>query len=172
MIISFRLNGKDVKVDSPCNERLSNVLRNRFALKSIKIASFDGLRGDDSILLDNALVPASLVPIFNVENTEVITLEHFSTDKGFSQEYKLIMKAFKNNGVSLCGFCDAGKIFATYKIIKSNIDAEDANFEAKVKQFYSVSLCRCTVLEALLRVAKEVSSVAIKLKRTSSYGRK
>ena len=138
MIISFRLNGKDVKVDSPVNERLSNVLRNRFALKSIKI----------------------------------VTLEHFSTDKGFSQEYKLIMKAFKNNGVCLCGFCDAGKIFATYKIIKSNIDTEDTNFETKVKQFYSVSLCRCTVLENLLKVAKEVSSTTIKLKRMSNYGRK
>ena len=172
MIIRFRLNRKDVKVDSPVNERLSNVLRNRFALKSIKIASFDGLRGSDCILLDGTLVPASLIPIFNVENREIVTLEHFSTDKGFSQEYKLIMKAFKNNGVCLCGFCDAGKIFATYKIIKSNIDTEDTNFETKVKQFYSVSLCRCTVLENLLKVAKEVSSTTIKLKRMSNYGRK
>ena len=112
MVISFKLNGEATLVDALPNARLSNVLRDEFGLKSVKISSFDGLRGSDCVLLDEAVVPSSLVPFFNVENREVVTLEHFSSDKSYSQDYKLIIKCFKENGVSLCGFCDAGKIFA------------------------------------------------------------
>jgi hypothetical protein len=172
MVISFKLNGEATLVDDLPNARLSNVLREQFGLKSVKISSFDGLRGSDCILLDEAVAPSSLIPLFNVENKEVVTLEYFSTDKRYAQEYKLIMKCFKENNVSLCGFCDAGKIFATYKLLKSNLDAEDPNFEEKIKQYYSLSLCRCTILKNLLKATKEIISLSVRTKRSINYGRK
>lgn len=172
MVVSFRLNGKDVRVESPCNERLSNVLREKFGIKSIKIASFDGLRGGDCILLDDNVASSSLIPIFNVEGRDVVTLEYFSTDKGFSDIYKLIIKCFKMFDVNLCGFCNAGVIFATYKIIKNNFDEEDSKFELRLKQCYAISLCRCTDVQSLLKVAKGALKLSLKTKRIFNYGRK
>lgn len=172
MVISFKLNGEASLVDALPNTRLSNVLRDEFGLKSVKISSFDGLRGSDCVLLDEAVVPSSLVPFFNVENREVVTLEHFSSDKSYSQDYKLIIKCFKENGVSLCGFCDAGKIFAAYRLLKSNINEEDPNFETKIKQYYSISLCRCTTFKNLLNATKELVKNSAKTKRSMNYGRK
>ena len=172
MVISFKLNGEATLVDALPNARLSNVLRGQFGLKSVKISSFDGLKGSDCVLLDDSVVPSSLVPFFNVENKEVVTLEYFSTEKRYSQDYKMIMKSFKENGVSLCGFCDAGKIFAAYKLIKSNLTEEDDNFETKIKQYYSISLCRCTILKNLLNATKELIKLSVKTKRSTNYGRK
>ena len=172
MVISFKLNGEATLVDALPNTRLSNVLRGQFGLKSVKIGSFDGLKGSDCILLDESVVPSSLIPLFNVENREVVTLEHFSTDKRYSREYKLIIQCFKENGVSLCGFCDAGKIFAAYKLLQSNLDEEDPNFETKIKQCYSISLCRCTILKNLLKATKELILLSSTNKRSTNYGRK
>jgi len=172
MVFSFKLNGKDVKINTVPTERLSTVLRTQFGLKSIKVASFDGLKGGDCVLLDGNVVPSSLVPMFNVENRDVVSLECFSSDVKFSSLYKLIIKCFKTNAVNLCGFCDAGKIFAAYKIVKENLDEEDDDFELKIKQFYSSSLCRCTVLDSLLQATKEIISLSLKSKRTQDYGRK
>lgn len=172
MVFSFRLNGKDVKINvAPC-ERLSNVLRDRFGLKSVKIASFDGLKGSDCVLLDGNVVPSSLIPIFNIDQREVVSLEYFSSDKSFQDIYKLIIKCFKMHSVLLCGFCDAGKIFAAYKAITENLDEEDVDFEAKIKQCFSISLCRCTVLGNLIAATKDIISLSLKSKRTSNYGRK
>lgn len=172
MVISFKLNGEITLVDALPNARLSNILRQNFSLKSVKISSFDGLRGSDCVLLDEIVVPSSLIPLFNVENREVVTLEYFSSYKHYAQDYKLIMKCFKENGVSTCGFCDAGKIFAAYKLLKSNLDEEDPNFESKVKQCYSLSLCRCTILNNLLNATKQMISLSVKSKRSMNYGRK
>ena len=172
MVISFKLNGEATLVDTLPNARLSSILRKNFGLKSVKISSFDGLKGSDCVLLDDTVVPSSLIPLFNVENREVVTLEYFSNDKLYSQEYKLIMKYFKENDVSLCGFCDSGKIFAAYKLLKSNLDEEDPNFEAKIKQCYSLSLCRCTIVKNLLKATKEIISFSAKSKRSINYGRK
>lgn len=172
MVFSFKLNGKDVKINTSPTERLSTVLRTQFGLKSIKIASFDGLRGGDCVLLDGNVVPSSLVPMFNVENREVVSLEYCSVDNRFASLYKLIVKCFKMHSVNLCGFCDAGKIFATYKIIKEKLDEEDVDFELKIKQYYSISLCRCTVFENLLLATKDIISLSLKSKRTQDYGRK
>lgn len=172
MVFSFKLNGKDVKINTSPTERLSNVMRTQFGLKSIKIASFDGLKGGDCILLDGNVVPSSLIPMFNVENREVVSLEYFSTDARFSTLYKLILKCFKTHSVFLCGFCDAGKIFTAYKIIKENLDEEDEDFEVKIKQLYSSSLCRCTVLDSLLKATKDIIALSLKSKRTQEYGRK
>lgn len=172
MVISFKLNGEATLVDALPNTRLSIVLRRQFGLKSVKISSFDGLKGSDCVLLNDSVVPSSLIPLFNVENREVITLEYFSTDKRYLREYKLIMKCFKENGVSLCGFCDAGKIFAAYKLLQSNLDEEDPNFETKIKQCYSISLCRCTIFKNLLNATKELILLSGANKRSKNYGRK
>ena len=172
MVISFKLNGEATLVDALPNARLSNILRGQFGLKTVKISSFDGLKGSDCVLLDKTVVPSSLIPLFNVENKEVITLEYFSTDKNYSKDYKLIMKCFKENDVSLCGFCDAGKIFAAYKLLKSNLYEDDPNFETKIKQCYSISLCRCTILKNLLNATKELIKLSETTKRATNYGRK
>lgn len=172
MIVSFKLNGKYVKVEVLPNERLSNVLRSKFGLKSIKIASYDGLRGGDCILLDGNVAPSSLIPIFNVEGRELVSLEYFSSDKSYAPYYKLIMKHFKMHNIELCGFCNAGKIFATYKIIKVNLDSDDAYFDEKLKTFYSISLCRCTVPNKLISCAKEIIASSMRSKRAINYGRK
>lgn len=172
MMISFKLNGKDVKINTSPTERLSCVLRSYFGLKSIKIASFDGLKGGDCVLIDGNVVPSSLVAMFNVEGREVISLEGFASDEQLSSLYKMIIKCFKAHSVLLCGFCDAGKIFAAYKIVKENLDEEDEEFEQKIKQFYSSTLCRCTVLDSLLQATKDIISLSLKSKRSQDYGRK
>ena len=61
MVISFKLNGEATLVDALPNARLSNVLRDEFGLKSVKISSFDGLRGSDIDCLSLILTKKTLI---------------------------------------------------------------------------------------------------------------
>ena len=50
--------------------------------------------------------------------TSIVTLDHFK--KLSTREYECIMDGFDDAGISLCGYCDAGKIFIAYDLIKHN----------------------------------------------------
>lgn len=161
MKVKFKLNGKEVRIDAEPNERLAYVLRRQFGLKSVKLGSPDGLCGSSILLMNDKPVPSCLIPIFNVEGTEIITLEYFKT----LEDYVQIKNCFAQAGVNFCGYCDAGKIFLTYAIMNSGFDSERKDFTEKVKKYYSASLCRCTALEDLLKAVNKLVKLPRRNKR-------
>lgn len=146
MKISFNLNEERVQVDTIPNERLLHVLRREFRLNSLKPSCLNGQCGSCTVLINGKPVPSCIVPIFKVEGTEIITLEHFKT----TEEYKIIANGFEQAGVNMCGFCDAGKIFFAYSILNSGIEFSEKETEEKIRRIYSSSMCRCTSFEDLL----------------------
>lgn len=112
MLIHFKLNDEEYKIQADPAECLANVLRKE-KLYSVKNGCMQGSCGACYVLLDGKAVPSCHIPVGIVIDSSITTLEHFSK----SEIYSEITKGFEKAGVSLCGFCDAGKIFLTYEIL-------------------------------------------------------
>lgn len=150
MNIKLKLNGMPVEFDAEPNTRLLEILRTRFSMSSTKCSCLQGFCGACMVLLDDEPVTSCMIPICNVDGHEVETLEHFSRSK--DSEYKRIMAAFKKANVKMCGYCDAGKIFTAYKIIKM----KEAPDEKKIREMFEGQLCRCSVADSLVEAIEKL----------------
>ncbi|CEM63030.1 (2Fe-2S)-binding protein [Treponema phagedenis] len=148
MRINFKLNGTEIQMDANPHERLSDVLRREFNILSVKESYPYGENGSSTIILDGKAVPACMVPIFLAANTEIITLEYFQTQN----EYKEIINAFKQAGVSLCGYCNTGKILTIYTLLQQNAYPS----EEEIKDALSGIVCRCTCMDDIISAVKRI----------------
>lgn len=114
MKIPVTLNERSYTFDADPSEKLINILR-REKLISVKYGCQSVSCGACYILLDDRTVASCHIPVGIVRNSSIVTLEHFSKTEFFAD----IMKGFEKAGISLCGYCNAGKIFLTYEIIKN-----------------------------------------------------
>ena len=112
MKIPVTLNGSQTILEADPEEKLLTVLR-RLRLISVKKGCGKGLCGCCSVLLDSRPVPSCLLPVGAARGSTIITLEHFSK----TVDYTDIMNGFKQAGAQLCGYCNAGKVFAVYDLI-------------------------------------------------------
>ena len=112
MKIQFTLNNNPCLIDSDPSEKLIDVLR-RENLSSVKQGCMSTSCGSCYVLLDNKAVASCHIPVGITIGSEIITLEYFSKTDFYSD----IMKGFEKAGVSMCGYCNAGKIFLAYEIL-------------------------------------------------------
>ena len=86
----FKLNGEMVQTNSDLAMRLLDVIRNDFGLTGTKEGCAEGECGACLVYLDDEVVNSCIVPLSNVVDREVVTIEGFSkTDR-----YKNIESAF------------------------------------------------------------------------------
>lgn len=144
MTIKLKLNGTTVQFDAEPNTRLLEILRSNFYITSAKCSCLQGFCGACTVLLDDEPVSSCMIPICNADGCEVVTLEYFSKSKDY--DYKKIITAFKKANVKMCGFCDAGKIFTAYKIMKLKKTSDDT----QIREFFQGQLCRCSVSDSII----------------------
>ena len=150
MMIPFELNGSKVFIDSNPGERLVHILRRRFNLLSTKEGCLSGRCGSCMVLMNGNPVPSCIVPVFQVKNSIITTLESFiETD-----EYTDIIEGFTAANVSMCGFCNAGKILIAHTILSSNLRPSKED----IKEMFSGNMCRCTSIEDLITGVKNAGT--------------
>lgn len=115
MNIPITLNGDKVIIDARPEESLMSILRKK-DFPSVKCGCSKGYCGSCAVLLNDNPVPACKVPIGIIRDADVVTLEYFEK----TQEFTCIMQGFEFAGIKLCGYCDSGKLFTTYQILKMN----------------------------------------------------
>lgn len=150
MLIKLKLNGTAVQFDADAGTRLLEVLRKKFSISSAKCSCLQGFCGACTVLIDDEPTVSCMVPICNVDGHEVVTLEYFM--RANDSEYKKIISAFKKANVKMCGYCNAGKIFTAYKILKMK-ETPDKN---KVREMLEGQLCRCSVSDSLLEAIENL----------------
>ena len=114
MKIPLIINGKKTILSADPAESLLSLLR-REKLFSVKCGCMKGLCGNCMVLLDDQPVAACLVPVAIARECQVVTLEHFKNES----IYRDILSGFSKAGVNLCGWCNSGKIFTAYSILKT-----------------------------------------------------
>lgn len=153
MIVEFKLNGENVKVETGLAMRLLDVIRNDFNLTGTKEGCAEGECGACIVFLDGMLVNSCMVPMNNVIGKEVVTIEGFSK----TERYKKIEKAFMEEGAVQCGFCTPGMVMATEGLLKLGISLS----EEDIKEGLSGNICRCTGYEAIYKAVRKLTQEAV-----------
>jgi aerobic-type carbon monoxide dehydrogenase small subunit (CoxS/CutS family) len=139
----FTLNAREVDLDAPPMARLLDVLREECGLTGTKEGCGEGECGACTVLVDGEAVCSCLVPVAQVEGTEVVTIE------GLGDEHPL-QRAFMDEVGAQCGICTPGMILTALTL-------GPRPSLARIRQGLAGNLCRCTGYEAIYRAIHRAS---------------
>ena len=140
---SFRVNGRDVWVESDRDTPLLYVLRNDLGLKGTRFGCGDGLCGACSVILDGGAIFACDTPIWAVEGHDIETIESLSTDS----ELHPLQAALLDEQAGQCGYCLSGIVMRIKALLDENPDAA----REEIVQALERNLCRCGSQPRILR---------------------
>lgn len=149
--IKLRINGMPIVLDTDLNRRLLDVLREDLELTGPKEGCGEGECGACAVLIDHKVVNSCTVPLANCEGKDIVTIEGYSN----TSRYKVLKKAFEDEGAVQCGFCTPGMMIASESLLNKNPNPTDE----EIKIGLSGNLCRCTgynmIIKAIKRAVKE-----------------
>ena len=151
MPYAFHVNGEPVSVDVPGIRRLLDVLRDDLGLTGTKEGCGEGECGACSVLLDDAVVDACLVPVCQVAGARVLTVEGMAAPDGTLSP---LQQAFLETGGAQCGICTPGMLLAA----QAYLEGGGSTDEAAIREAIAGNLCRCTgytkIIEAIALAAE------------------
>lgn len=133
--ISFKLNGKDVRLTSSPERMLLWVLRSDLEQTGTKYSCGEGFCGACTVLVNNEAVLSCQYPVQDVNGKEVMTIE------GLQQNGKLhpLQTAFIQHNALQCGFCTPGMILKAYSLLLKNPRPSTRDIIEDMEGY----LCRC-----------------------------
>jgi carbon-monoxide dehydrogenase small subunit len=133
----FALNGHEAEVHSPAATRLLDVLRIELGLTGTKEGCGEGECGACTVLVDGAPVCSCIIPVGQVEDAHVVTIEGLGDDHA-------LQHMFMSEVGAQCGICTPGMIMASLALDKRSTLQD-------VKTALAGNLCRCTGYGAIYR---------------------
>jgi len=147
---SFRLNGEATSVEAPEDMPLLWVLRDLLGLTGTKYGCGENVCGSCTVHVDGRAVRACSRRISGVVGSEVTTIEGLSPDG-----LNALQRAWIEEDVPQCGYCQSGQIMAAAALLESNSDPSDDEIERALAR----NVCRCgtyqRIRNAVRRVAEE-----------------
>lgn len=157
MKVSLTIDSQSKIFNVEGSENLRDVLRqNNYT--SVKCGCDEGECGCCTVLLDGKPVPSCKIPIGILHENDITTLEYLRSDNS----YKDIIQGFSKADISLCGFCNAGKILAAGNIISKYANPSD---EIIFSEIEGLAHC-CTDTDTLIKGIKY--AIEIHAKRTGA----
>jgi isoquinoline 1-oxidoreductase subunit alpha len=150
MNIKFRLNGSEQAVDVDPATPLLWVLRDHLGMTGTKFGCGLAMCGACSVHVDGAVTRSCRVPVEAVAGMEITTIEGLSTDSSHP-----LQRAWLNNNVAQCGYCQAGMIMAAAALLKQNPKPTDADIDA-----HMTNLCRCGTYSRVRKAIHEAAESA------------
>jgi len=149
--IKFKLNDKKIELTLNPSLRFLDVLRNNLKLTGPKEGCGEGECGACAVLLNGEIVNSCLLPLANVDGSEILTIEGYKQ----TNKYKILSQAMLDEGGSQCGICSPGMMISVQSLLAEN----NYPTESEVRLALSGNLCRCTgynmIIKAVLRAAKK-----------------
>ena len=148
-ITRFVLNGAEVAVNAPPDERLSETLRERLGGRDVKIGCNAGDCGACSVLVDGQVVCSCLTPTRKAHGRRVETVAGLVAGDPVAAA---LAQRFQDHGAAQCGFCTPGMMTASVALLREVAEPD----EAAITRALGGVLCRCTgyrkIVDAVLDV--------------------
>lgn len=152
--IQFQLNGAAVSVDSDPDQTLLDVLRGRLGITSPHFGCGAGECGACHVMVDGRAMASCDMPIWSVEDKDVVTLEGLGT----AEQPHPLQRAFITEQAMQCGYCVSGILISAAALLKR----KPSPTEAEVRAALDRNLCRCgshnRMVRAVLRAALEMAT--------------
>ena len=147
---SFRVNGQPHAVEAPEDMPLMWVLRDLLGLTGTKFGCGENVCGACTVHVDGAPVRSCSRRISGVEGRDVTTIEGLAPEG-----LNALQRAWIEEGVPQCGYCQSGQIMAAAALLADNPDPTDAEIDRALLR----NICRCgtyqRIRKAIHRAAQE-----------------
>ena len=148
-IIKMTVNGKQVEIAVDDREALTDTLRNRLGLTSVKKGCEVGECGACTVLIDGEAVNSCIYLTMWAENKSILTVEGLKNPDG-SLSY--IQQVFVEEAAVQCGFCTPGLILTAVEIVGTR----KRYSREELRKLISGHLCRCTGYENILNAVERI----------------
>lgn len=151
--IRFKLNGKEVRVESPPERMLLWVLRTDLGHTGPKYGCGEGFCGACTVLVDGKPTFSCQFPLAKAEGKSVLTIE------GLAKGGRLhpLQQAFIDHGALQCGYCTSGMILQAYGLLLRKPNPT----EAEIADALEGNLCRCGTYNRII-AAVQTAAKAMK----------
>lgn len=148
-VIHCNVNGKDEEIAVDVRESLTDMLRNKLGLTSVKKGCEVGECGACTVLIDGEAIDTCIHLAIWADGKNIITVEGLQGHDGLLTP---IQQAFVDEAAIQCGFCTPGFIITAVEIIGSGKDYT----RDEIRKLISGHLCRCTGYENILNAMERV----------------
>jgi isoquinoline 1-oxidoreductase alpha subunit len=149
----LKVNGKEYTAEDVDGATpLLWVLRDTLGLVGTKYGCGIGVCGACTVHLDGQAVRSCLVPASSVESQAITTIEGLAPSE---EALHPLQRAWIDEDVAQCGYCQAGQIMAAAALLAKNGDPSDAD----VDQALSGNLCRCGTYPRIRTAVRQAAAV-------------
>ena len=151
-VIRVTVNGVEKTLKVPGMMRLLDLLRIELGLTGTKEGCGKGECGACTVLLNGKPVNSCLVPAFQVNGAEVITVEGLAGPDGTLHP---VQEAFIEENAIQCGFCTPGAEISAVALLRRNPSPD----EEVIRKSLAGNLCRCTGYSSIVRAVERASEI-------------
>jgi isoquinoline 1-oxidoreductase alpha subunit len=128
------INGKSQEVNVNPSTPLLWAIREQVGLTGTKYGCGIAACGSCTVHLDGAAVRSCVVPVSAAVGKQITTIEGLANGGVLTK----VQKAWLDNDVPQCGYCQPGMIMAVAALLKAKPKPTDADIDAQV-----TNICRC-----------------------------
>jgi aerobic carbon-monoxide dehydrogenase small subunit len=150
--VNITVNGESHTVRAWPMARLLDVLREDLRLTGTKEGCGEGECGACSVFIDGELVNSCLVPIAQVSDARITTIEGIAVGENLHD----LQQAFIECGGAQCGICTPGMIMAAVYLLEGNQHPS----ESEIRNGLAGNLCRCTGYMKIFDAVRSAISTA------------
>lgn len=149
-MITLEINGEKRTIDADPEMPLLWVLRDLLSLTGTKYGCGIGTCGACTVHVDGEAARACQISAKDVVGKRIVTIEGLSKDGDHP-----VQKAWIDEGVSQCGYCQPGQLMAAAALLSKNKAPTDGDIDKAM----SGNLCRCGTYP---RIRKAIHAAARK----------
>ena len=135
MLISMKVNGREVSADVESRTLLVHFLRENLLLTGTHVGCESGYCGACTVIIDGKTAKSCMVLAAQADGTEVRTIEGLANG-----ELHPVQEGFWERHGLQCGFCTPGMIMSAVGLLEEN----DNPSEDEIRHGIDGNLCRCT----------------------------
>ena len=148
--LKLNINGEKKQVDVDPNTPLLWVLRDNLNLVGTKYGCGLSQCGACTVHLNGAAVRSCVLPVSAVINQPITTIEGLSENGDHP-----VQKAWLEEDVSQCGYCQPGQIMSAVALLKNNSNPTDEEIDLAM----SGNICRCATYVRIKKAIKTASKL-------------
>jgi isoquinoline 1-oxidoreductase subunit alpha len=148
-MISFTINGQPARVDVEAEKPLLWVLREDLNIVGPKYGCGVASCGACTVHVDGAPVRSCSMAASDVDGKTVLTIEGLSPGT-----LHAVQKAWIEEQVPQCGYCQPGFIMSTVALLKANPKPSDKDIDEVLS-----NICRCGTYSAIRRAVHRAAAL-------------
>ena len=149
-MLNLTLNNEEITLDADPQMPLLYAIRDLAQQTGTKFGCGLGLCGACTVHIDGNPVRSCVTPVSAAKGKQVTTIEGL----GNNGELHAVQKAWIDNKVPQCGYCQSGQIMSAAALLASNSAPSDADIDTAMQG----NICRCGTYPRIRQAIKDAGN--------------